>query len=71
VRSATPERLRELTREPRRLARVLGPALVAQQVADVLRAVPAAIRPEPEPRARDRADALLRQAFPNGLGPLG
>jgi hypothetical protein len=46
---------------------VLGPALVAQQVADLLRAVPGAERARPEPRPRDGADALLRQVFPDGL----
>ena len=46
---------------------VLGPALVARELADVLRTVHGPGRSAPERRARG-ADALLRQVFPHGLG---
>ena len=49
---------------------VLGPALVAQELADVLRAVPGHGRAPPERRPPDGADGLLRQVFPHGLAPF-
>ena len=45
--------------------RVLGPALVARDVAERLRAVPA-LR-DKQPADARRADRLLAQVFPEGL----
>jgi hypothetical protein len=45
--------------------RVLGPALIAHDVAESLRRVPALSAPKPA--APDRADRLLGQVFPDGL----
>jgi hypothetical protein len=45
---------------------VLGPALVAQAVADALRAVPG-YEPLSSARLAADVDRLLRQALPNGL----
>jgi hypothetical protein len=45
--------------------RVLGPALIARDVAEQLRAVPALT--DKKPADAHRADRLLAQVFPEGL----
>jgi hypothetical protein len=44
---------------------VLGPALVARDVAESLRRIPA--RAQPKPADLPEADRLLREVFPRGL----
>ena len=46
---------------------VLGPALVAQALADLLRAAPELQPPPAAPPGAPDAERLLRQVFPRGL----
>ena len=48
---------------------VLGPALLAQSMAEALRGIPEVADGRGSPRPSAIAERLLRQAFPNGLEP--